>query len=100
VVSDVAHMLCDNCHQREATCHIDDLREGVVVRRRDLCRECYEASSPEAMEHEEELSDGRCKYCGAPAEVGWGTVIRGPDGTVDNASNFVCEECMRRKAEG
>jgi protein-arginine kinase activator protein McsA len=55
-------MLCDSCHQREATCHVaglDDATQG-----RDLCPECFEASSPEAKEFVSAQREARCEYCG------------------------------------
>ncbi len=87
-------MLCENCYQREATCHIDTIKDGVVTRR-DLCIECCKATAPEAMELGEAKSDDRCEYCGAPAVSGWESVIRSVDGTTDRARHFVCEECQK-----
>ncbi len=56
-------MLCENCHQREATCHITEI-EGDVTKSRDLCSECHEASSPEAREFAAAQPGARCQYCG------------------------------------
>ena len=56
-------MLCENCHQREATCHVCVI-VGDVMKSRDLCIECHEASSPEAREFSAAQRDARCEYCG------------------------------------
>lgn len=66
VICRFAHLLvmvCDNCHQREATCHICAI-EGDIMTSRNLCVECHEASSPEAGEFSVALRDARCEYCG------------------------------------
>jgi len=59
----VARMLCENCHKNEATCHVCTV-VGDVSQSRDLCSECYEASSPEAREFSAAQHDARCEYCG------------------------------------
>jgi protein-arginine kinase activator protein McsA len=58
-------MLCQNCHQREATCHVNEINqiEGVITSK-DLCGECHEASSPEAREFSAAQRNARCQYCG------------------------------------
>ena len=63
-------MLCDNCHQREATCHVCAI-EGDVTTSRDLCVECHELSSPEAREFSVAQRDACCEYCsGQPCAGG------------------------------
>ena len=56
-------MLCQNCHEREATCHVVAIADGVS-RSRDLCNECFEAESPEAKERASEARAAHCQYCG------------------------------------
>jgi protein-arginine kinase activator protein McsA len=56
-------MLCESCHQREATCHVNTIMDGVVTSR-DLCIECQEANSPEAREFSAAQRDAHCQYCG------------------------------------
>ena len=56
-------MLCENCKRNEATCHVCTV-VGGVSQSRDLCSECYEASSPEAREFSAAQRDARCEYCG------------------------------------
>ena len=63
-------MLCDNCHLREATCHVCAI-VGDVMTSRDLCVECHEASSPEAREFFAAQTDAQCEYCrGRPCAGG------------------------------
>ena len=85
-----AVMLCDNCHQREATCHVCT-NEGDVITSRDLCIECYEASSSEAREFAAALQDARCEYCGDEACTG-GTDFMAMATGVQNL-NFMCMPC-------
>jgi protein-arginine kinase activator protein McsA len=56
-------MLCQNCHEREATCHAVAIADGVS-RSRDLCNECFEAESPEAKERASEARAAHYQYCG------------------------------------
>jgi protein-arginine kinase activator protein McsA len=56
-------MLCEKCQQNEATCHIITI-EGDVSESKDLCSECYEASSPEAGELASAQREAQCEYCG------------------------------------
>lgn len=56
-------MLCNSCQQRQATCHITEIVDGVE-QARDLCSECWEASSPIAEELVEAQRNARCEYCG------------------------------------
>ena len=62
-------MLCDNCHQREATCHLCEI-VGDVIKTKDLCSQCHEASSPEAREFAAAQRDARCEYCGGEPWAG------------------------------
>src|SRR5437773_2903461 len=56
-------MLCESCHQREATCHVTWII-GDVRQKRDLCPECFEASSPDAGRLACAQRDAMCEYCG------------------------------------
>ena len=56
-------MLCESCQKNEATCHVCTIADGVS-QSRDLCIECYEASSPETRELLAAQRDARCEYCG------------------------------------
>ena len=61
-------MLCENCHQREATSHVNKI-EGDVVTSRDLCSECFESSHTEARGITQVWEAG-CQYCGGPPVIG------------------------------
>jgi hypothetical protein len=56
-------MRCESCHQREATCHVTCII-GDVMQKRDLCPECFEASSPDASRLASAQREARCEYCG------------------------------------
>ncbi len=63
-------MLCESCHENEATCHVCTIVDGKS-QSRDLCIECHEASSPEAKEFSEAQRNARCQYCaGQPCAGG------------------------------
>src|SRR5208283_1655272 len=83
-------MLCDNCHQREATCHVCAI-EGDVMTSRDLCVECQEASSPEAREFSAAQRDARCEYCGGEPCAGGTNVLALLTGV--QKLKFVCMPC-------
>jgi protein-arginine kinase activator protein McsA len=57
-------MLCQICHEREATCHIATIADGVL-KSRDLCIECFEADSPGAKDRAAEAHAARRQYCGS-----------------------------------
>ena len=57
-------MLCEKCHEREATCHSTTFIEGVPSSS-DLCEECFESSAvPTARELFAAAKTKRCRYCG------------------------------------
>ena len=57
-------MLCEKCHEREATCHSTTVTEGVtseIV----LCEECFASTAePAARELFAAAKTARCRYCG------------------------------------
>lgn len=56
-------MLCEGCHQREATCHIVKMADGVE-QVRDFCAECAESSaSPELKSILDQTKDAKCEFC-------------------------------------
>jgi protein-arginine kinase activator protein McsA len=57
-------MLCESCHQREATCHVTSIL-GDLMQKRDLCQECFEVLTPGAGTLAAAAS--RCEYCGGQA---------------------------------
>jgi hypothetical protein len=62
-------MLCEQCHQREATNHICSFVEGVN-RTRDICTECLESSGTPEAAFAASMRGARCDFCGAPPNVG------------------------------
>jgi protein-arginine kinase activator protein McsA len=57
-------MLCDKCHERDATCHTTTIVDGVA-RTTDLCDRCFDATaSPDVRELTENTRTARCQYCG------------------------------------
>ena len=83
-------MLCDNCHQREATCHVCAI-EGGVMTSRDLCIECHEASSPEAGEFAAAQREARCEYCAGQPCAGGTDFLAMVTGT--QKLKFMCMPC-------
>jgi hypothetical protein len=67
-------MLCEICQKKDATCHICIIVNGVS-KSRNLCVECYKASSPEASEFIAAQMNGRCEYCGAHSTTGAASFI-------------------------
>jgi hypothetical protein len=61
-------MLCEQCHQREATIHItsivDDLKHT-----RNLCAQCLESSGAPEAAFATSMRGARCDFCGAPANI-------------------------------
>jgi hypothetical protein len=68
-------MLCEECHQSEATVHRTEWVQGVgMVSHRDLCSQC------DAKKAALEFKDERCKYCGRRPNQG-------------DAGHFLCSSC-------
>jgi protein-arginine kinase activator protein McsA len=82
-------MLCDKCHQREATVHLTFMFGGKM-RKKDLCVEC----APTDVQRDTQR-DAQCEVCGAPAATGWGTSMLSADGTKHEESHFLCEQCLK-----
>src|SRR5580658_9407739 len=57
-------MPCESCQKNEATCHINKVKDGVVLSR-NLCSRCHEADSPDAKELNAAPREARYEYCGA-----------------------------------
>jgi protein-arginine kinase activator protein McsA len=75
--------LCDNCHQKDATAFLTQIRDGKSTKR-TLCEDCFREHSA-ATGGRFPILDGtqRCYYCGAQARSG---------GTNDEA-----EQCVRHQ---
>jgi len=91
----VFDMLCESCHQREANHNITCINGDVVVKKRDLCPECFLASSPDLPPESRRLAtaqrDARCVYCGGKPYIG-GTVLLDIERGVQNIK-FACIPC-------
>ena len=61
-------MICEQCHQREATSHICSFVNGVK-QTRDLCTECLESSDTPEAALAASIRGARCDFCGAPANT-------------------------------
>jgi protein-arginine kinase activator protein McsA len=85
-------MLCQHCHEREATCHVVEMADGVL-KSRDLCNECFESESPEAKERAAEALAARCQYCGGQPVSG-GTDFLALSMGVEQ-TKFMCWPCSQ-----
>ncbi len=90
-------MICDKCHQREATVRLTFMF-GEKLQKKDLCTVC--APTEELMKQAGEGSfestrELKCDYCGAPAVCAWGTsMMSSADGTKSEESHCWCERCQ------
>jgi protein-arginine kinase activator protein McsA len=87
-------ILCDACHKREATCHLNKIVDGKI-KSTDLCSQCYEAREPiELKESRRAAEAARCEYCGAQPCVDWhsltniSAIIVAPE-----EARFLCSSC-------
>jgi protein-arginine kinase activator protein McsA len=83
-------MLCENCHQREATVFVKAI-DGDVIKSRDLCSECHDASSPEARDFLTAKREARCEYCGGQPCVGGADIFAMVTGV--QKLKFMCMLC-------
>jgi hypothetical protein len=86
------NMLCNICQEREATVHTTII-SGDVLRKGDLCEECFKASNPtQAHELTTALKAG-CQYCGGEPFTGSGHSLDGLSGTMK--PSFMCKPCAQ-----
>jgi hypothetical protein len=81
--------LCDNCHERPATCHIchgDSAHEG-----KSLCRECFESANLAVVSGMTKAWEAGCRYCGGEPYSGGGHSLDGLSGTMK--MSFKCKSC-------
>jgi protein-arginine kinase activator protein McsA len=86
-------MLCDECHQREATAHICSFDDGVK-QVRDLCPDCLESSTTPEAAGARTMRDARCDFCGAPATTG-GTNVLALCAGEEAPTSYMCWECSQ-----
>jgi protein-arginine kinase activator protein McsA len=83
-------MLCESCQKNKATYHICMIVDGVS-QSRDLCSECYEASSPEARDLAAAQREARCEYCGGQPCAGGTDIFAMMTG--EQKLKFMCMPC-------
>jgi hypothetical protein len=89
-MADQDQKLCDRCHERPATSHICYGHGGES---RSLCQICLRQDLEIGgliQRFDESVRVGHCKYCGAPAETGWG----GSSSILGENFNLVCMACF------
>jgi hypothetical protein len=91
-MADEDQKLCDNCHERPATNHI--CHGGQAGEGRSLCPICLAQDSAVGgfmQRFNDAVGAGRCKYCGAPAELSWGASF---SPVLGDHFNLVCRTCF------
>ena len=89
--------LCARCHEHPATFHICDGNSGES---KSLCEQCYRVlASPEELASNDFfrtiVRNGKCKYCGAPAETGSGCFS-----SIETESfDLLCKACYEELAD-
>lgn len=83
-------MLCENCHQREATCHVHTVIDRTMLHK-SLCAGCFESYSPEGRDVLERQRDAHCEYCGG-RPYSRETDVRGLAYGVER-TKFMCQSC-------
>ena len=83
--------LCDNCHERPATCHI--CHGNSAHKSKSLCRECFAASNPAMVSEMTKALEAGCRYCGGPPEIGGGGFGLGEFSGIRNVISFKCKPC-------
>ena len=94
-MADQDQKVCDNCHERPATNHICHGHSGES---RSLCEVCLMQDSEVGgmmQRFQEAVRGGRCKYCGAPAELGSGSY----SSVTGDQFNLLCKECSEDYVE-
>lgn len=83
-------MLCERCHQREATCHVHTIIDRATLLK-SLCARCFESYSPEGREVLERQRDARCEYCGGQP-YSCETDVRGLAYGIER-TRYMCQSC-------
>jgi protein-arginine kinase activator protein McsA len=63
-------MLCEQCHEREATNHLTSF-VGDVKHTRDVCTQCLETSNSPESQFAASMRDAPCDFCGEFANIGF-----------------------------
>jgi protein-arginine kinase activator protein McsA len=83
-------MLCEICHEREATVHNTEIA-GDVQKSRDLCEQCCQATDPAQAGNLAAALRAGCRYCGGEPYAGGGSSLTGPTGI--HRISFTCKPC-------
>jgi len=81
-------MLCEKCHQKEATNHFTFVMNGVEESTDHLCRDCAPATGFEGMSLEQikalSITGKKCEFCGKDAFTG---------ARASDHPTYLCHEC-------
>ena len=91
-------MLCDICHEREATIH-STVTTPNGMEKRDICAQCLTSGGADTKflrESIQQFDTTRCDYCGEPAMTG---SMISPVGVDDRQERFSCAACSAAHVE-
>lgn len=84
-------MLCEQCREREATCHSTTVTDAGAVST-SLCDECFALSAqPEVRDLYFAGKTARCRYCADQAVCGGMDALESPG--AKRPTNFLCARC-------
>jgi protein-arginine kinase activator protein McsA len=84
-------MLCEKCHEREATCHSVVIIEDET-QTTDLCEECFELSgSQEVKDYMRAVETAHCRYCGGQPCAGGTDFLALATG--QQQTSYMCMPC-------
>jgi protein-arginine kinase activator protein McsA len=84
-------MLCEKCHEREATCHSTTVSDGVASSAA-MCKECFASAAESAAPvFFAAAKTARCRYCGGQpcGGVDFSQMLTG-----GQQMSFMCLQCM------
>jgi protein-arginine kinase activator protein McsA len=84
------NMLCDMCQKRDATIHTTKI-SGDVLKKSDLCDECFETSKPTDASNLAAALKAGCRYCGGEPYTGSGNSGVTVNGAIK--LSFMCKPC-------
>lgn len=83
-------VLCEKCQENEATVHLTMVGDRLS-QSKDLCEECYEATSPQFRALSAAQKDARCEYCGAQPCIYGSDILALATGV--QKLKFMCTPC-------
>jgi protein-arginine kinase activator protein McsA len=81
-------MLCEICHEREATVHTTQIA-GDVQKTRDLCEQCFQGTEPSGAGDLAAALKAGCRYCGGEPYAGGCSSLP----TRVRGITFMCKPC-------